>query len=97
MSRHVTSRHLQLSTLSEGVEEDTARETHATTSPMRFLYDGFGVANYIPPTVCYDIVEWHSIMLCYNMVRLIYCYHVTLQYTRALCVASCYAILCHDM
>ena len=42
---------LQLSTLSEGVGGDMARDTYEMTSPMRVLSYALRVAKCIPPTV----------------------------------------------
>ena len=42
---------LQLSTLSEGVGGDMARDAYEMTSPRRVLYYALRVAEYIPPTV----------------------------------------------
>ena len=42
---------MQLSTLSEVVGGDMARDAYEMTSPMRVLSYGLGVATYIPPSV----------------------------------------------
>ena len=64
---------LQLSTLSEGVGGDMARDTYEMTSPRRVLHYALRVAKYIPPTVSLSLSLYIYIYI-YSIYIYIYIY-----------------------
>ena len=81
---------LQLSTLSEGVGGDMARDTYEMTSPRRTLYYALRVAKYIPPTVYIYIYIYthtyihiiHILQHMHNICIYIYIYIISRRGSR---------------